>query len=190
MNKLLLLGFFISLIYPNLHAQYSTTIQPEGAERVRLNFEYNELKDQKWGKEFIEVELIVRSQMPQAVLDILAQKGRYEVAIRKVNGDLLLDVPNLKKTVIIKGKTLEENITVRLSHPKFVYVEELETISFSKGLSGRSSDADDSTKKFNTFQQPIQYTITLVSSLKNPKPSGFQLKTGDIEIDGEIIKLP
>ncbi|MCH2044500.1 MAG: hypothetical protein MK212_10325 [Saprospiraceae bacterium] len=189
MNKLLLLGFFISLIYPNLYAQYSTTIQAEGAERVRLNFDYNELKDQKWGKESIEVELIVKSQVPQAVLDVLAQKGRYEVAARKVNGDLLLDVPNLKKTVIIKGKALEENITVRLSHPKFIYVEELETISFSKGLSGRSSDADDSAK-LNTFQQPIQYTITLASSLKNPKPSGFQLKTGDIEIDGKIIELP
>ncbi len=122
MKNLTLLSLFL-LITGLLSAQNDSktlvkTIDPIGASEVLFDFKYSKLESKTWNNNTVRLQLEVRSNMPEPILNQLVKSGRYTLEGSKNGSTYTLKAPNLAKQVTIGGKALQEEIILHVEMPE------------------------------------------------------------------------
>jgi len=167
------------------------SFDPQGAQAIVLDIKTKEITTTVWNGGMMRVELLVKANMPDVVLDQLVKAGRYTVeATKNEDGTFTVTAPNLAKTVTIKGKDLQEEIFVQVQTPT-KYLVSGNKLSKEESLVAARSGNEEADKaaiaKFKAITDKMNTEVKVVSNLK--KQPKFALAPGDIKIDGKAIEL-
>jgi len=167
------------------------SFDPQGAEAIVLDIKTKEITTTVWNGGMMRVELLVKANMPDVVLDQLVKAGRYTVeATKNADGTFTVTAPNLAKTVTIKGKDLQEEIFVQVQTPTKYLVAGNKLEKEAAVVAARSGNAEAdkaAMAKFKAITDKMNTEVKVVSNLK--KQPKFALAPGDIKIDGKAIEL-
>ncbi|MCP4440206.1 MAG: hypothetical protein GY810_14780 [Aureispira sp.] len=168
------------------------TLDPEGCQDIRLDFESKNIEANPWDEGTMRVELEISANMPEAILAQLVKAGRYSLDAQKDGETYIVSAPNLGKTVTIRGKDLEENIKVVVKTPGYFALAD-NTLSKNineEVVAARTDDpakAKDMIKKMRAIKEKMDFHVNVTSTLKGN--AVVDLKEGDILIDGEPLKF-
>ncbi len=125
----LFLIFAVLLSAQNESKTLVKTIDPSGASSVLFDFKYNKLEIKNWNNNTVRLQLEIRSNMPESILNQLVKSGRYTIEGTKIGETYTLKAPNLGKKVTIGGKVLQEEIILQVEMPDYMKISG-NTLSF------------------------------------------------------------
>ncbi len=186
---LMLLALFVQCAFAQDSSEKNLvkSLDPAGATSIVFDFKHKEIKSDVQNNGMMRVELLIKANMPEAILDQLVKAGRYTIeSVKNADGSFSITAPNLSKAVTIKGKDLEEEIIVLAQTPT-KYVVAGNKLEKETPLVAARGD-DEKAKAMKAINEPVQAVIKVQSLLK-AQPKDFQVKTGDILIDGVVLEI-
>lgn len=115
------LSFLFALLLLSFFAQAQKdsktlvkTLDPEGATKIIFDFKHKSIDSKTWDNKGMRIQLEIRSNMPEVLLNQLVKAGRYKLEGAIENDTYIITAPNLGKTVTIGGKALEEELIVHV----------------------------------------------------------------------------
>ena len=110
---LFLLGSFVSF-----GQSQKTLIKSFNANvnEVTINIEGNKSVS-TWDKLYVRVELIVKTNMRNELLEVLVKNGRYTLESNINGGKLFISIPNLQNKIKIGDVELVENFEIKIWLP-------------------------------------------------------------------------
>lgn len=160
------------------------TLKPEGVSEVVIDFGAEEINANPWEQGTFRIEMTIESNMPIQVLEQLVKVGRYSLEGFTENGKYYVKAPNIEKHVSVRGKDLEEKISIQVKTPGY-YVLNNNTLGLGEDVVasiGRGGNSNDYTVKEIAIP-PMNLKTTLKSNVK------LELKTGDIVIEGMSLEI-
>jgi hypothetical protein len=83
---------------------------------VTINIEGNKSVS-TWDKLYVRVELIVKTNMRNELLEVLVKNGRYTLESNINGGKLFISIPNLQNKIKIGDVELVENFEIKIWLP-------------------------------------------------------------------------
>lgn len=158
------------------------TFDPKGSTSVSFECQQKSIKTATWDGAMMRVELVVKANMPTAVLEQLVKAGRYNIeGAVNANGEFVVSAPNAAKSVVVRGTDLVEeiHITVQTSDKYLVSNNRME--KETPMVAARTLSDIEKIKEMKKISQTMETAVKIESTLKTqPK---FELKVGDILID-------
>jgi hypothetical protein len=168
------------------------TLDPMECSEILFKFDHNNLIQEKWDNDQIRVELVVKANMPEQILTQLAKAKRYSITGTKNGLQFDVNAPNINKSVSIKGRELEEEISIVVKTPGF-YVFNENTMAKDPGFfAARSADNAEAAKilaEQMKIKGNINFDIKFESTLKIGADAKIDLEPGDILIDGVPLEI-
>ena len=85
-------------------------------DEVTINIEGNKSVS-TWDKLYVRVELIVKTNMRNELLEVLVKNGRYTLESNINGGKLFISIPNLQNKIKIGDVELVENFEIKIWLP-------------------------------------------------------------------------
>jgi hypothetical protein len=130
------LFFAISLLVPALSASAQSAAKTftksfNATDKTAVTLDLPGTIELKvWDNATVRIEITVSlASGNTAMLNELANVGRYNLTSKPVGTKLLIQSPNLQKQVRVKGEVLKETVTYTVFVPKDVIVEQPNLIS-------------------------------------------------------------
>lgn len=186
MRKVLLLFFAFALgftSYAQTDKSLVQTLNPKGAQHIRLNFNLPTTAD-TWKDETIRVFVEVNITNANAtILDQLVKAGRYKIEGVKENTDFVIDLPNVKKEITVRGEKLIETISVKLMVPEYsdVKTSDNNTVEVSQAKKPAIEGMAARALPFKKFNCEVK-----IKCSNDPKYA--DLKLSDLLIDGKGVE--
>jgi hypothetical protein len=160
------------------------SLKPEGVHEVVIDFSAEEINANPWDEGTFRIEMTIESNMPIQVLEQLVKVGRYTLEGYTEDGKYYVKAPNIDKHVSVRGKDLEEKISIKVKTPGY-YVLNNNTLALGPDYAARSTTEKQMALMAvnNIDVSSAQLKTTLKSDVK------LELKTGDIVIEGEPIEI-
>jgi hypothetical protein len=92
-------------------------------DEVTINIEGNKSVS-TWDKLYVRVELIVKTNMRNEILEVLVKNGRYNFESQINNQILTISLPNLKDKIKIGELDLVENFEIKIWLPNETTLKE------------------------------------------------------------------
>lgn len=162
-------------------------LDPEKSSNLIIKFKTNTISKMPWDNQGFCFELQVKANMPIQILEQLLRVGRYDIEGVKEGDSYYVIAPNMEKNVSVKGKDLEEQITLIVKTPGNYDLSDKVITKNMDHLAGRDGNEVDFKEylkidnKININNPSLQTTLKGNHKLK--------LKTGDIVIDGVAIEI-
>lgn len=135
----------------------------------------------------IIIEINIKGNMPISVLKELEKGGRYQIEGILKEDNYILTAPNIEKVVVVRGKDLEEEVTVTVKASN-AYILAHNTLKIDMSLfTPRCCISPEETKKMYGIKNKLSTQITFSSSLK--ADIQLKIKTGDIIVDGQPLAI-
>jgi len=84
----------------------------------------------EWDKDFVRVTTRIElTNSSSSILERLVSAGRYEVKVDEKNGEVLLSMPKVMKTVNLQGNNLVEKFSYEVMVPKKISIRIEQPIS-------------------------------------------------------------
>ncbi len=116
---LALLLFFVATSFAQ--AEQSLVKSLSVAQSVAVLDLPGEVHSSLWDKDFIRITATIKvTNSSDDILKKLVMVGRYEIQSSEVDGQLLITMPKIEQTVIIKGVELSEIISFEVQMPYHV----------------------------------------------------------------------
>jgi hypothetical protein len=161
------------------------TLDPSEATSVVIDFKAAQINPQPWDGMGFRIELIIKSNMPLHVLEQLVKAGRYTLEGVKDGDTYFVNAPNLEKNVSVRGKDLEEEISVSVKTPGYYIMANNTLFKDATSLVARGLD-ETKILDYKKITDSIGITEVKIQSTLKGSPN-IKLKTGDILIDGKPI---
>lgn len=160
------------------------TLKPEGVHEVVIDFGAEQINANPWDQGTFRIEMTIESNMPIQVLEQLVKVGRYSLEGYTEDGKYYVKAPNINKHVSVRGKDLEEKISIQVKTPGY-YVLNNNALSLDGAVAGRS------TTKVQMAKMAVNEIGVSSANLKTTLKSDvkLELKTGDIVIEGEPLEI-
>ena len=115
-----LLGSFVSFgqSHKTLIKSFNVNV-----DEVTINIEGNKSVS-TWDKLYVRVELIVKTNMRNEILEVLVKNGRYNFESQINNQILTISLPNLKDKIKIGELDLVENFEIKIWLPNETTLKE------------------------------------------------------------------
>jgi hypothetical protein len=117
---LFLLGSFVSFGQSQKTLIKSFNVN---VDEVTINIEGNKSVS-TWDKLYVRVELIVKTNMRNEILEVLVKNGRYNFESQINNQILTISLPNLKDKIKIGELDLVENFEIKIWLPNETTLKE------------------------------------------------------------------
>ncbi len=192
-SALFALAMQLGFAQENSEKNLIKSFDPQGASAIILDIKTKEINSTVWNGGMMRVELLIKANMPDVVLDQLVKAGRYTVeAVKNEDGTFTVTAPNLSKVVTIKGKDLQEEIFVQVQTPTKYLVagnklEKEAPLDVVASRDGNDESAKKAMAKFKAITDKMKTEVKVISNLK--KQPKLKLVTGDIKIDGKSLEL-
>lgn len=216
MRTLLYLLYFCSPIFlfaqsPN---QLEKRLHAEEINAVDFKFDYAQLELKPWNQKLISIELTIQSNVPDALIELLIKTGRYEMQAQEHNARFAISLPKMLNYVIVKGREVEEDLSVVVKAPPYYVLEDhslqKNEKSLKKMMSNFTARSDEKVldpekwlEKMKIIKEPVEWHFEVISSL-GPELAATQivfttrpsegadenstyLTVHDIVINGKII---
>jgi hypothetical protein len=125
MKNILILALLFMIQYSFAQGDSKTlvkTFDPEGAAQIKFDFKHNAIKPKTWNNNKIRIQMEIRSNYPETLLNQLVKAGRYTLEGVKKGETYVLNAPNLSKKVTVGGKDLQEEIIIHIEMPDLMNV--------------------------------------------------------------------
>ena len=179
------------------------TFDANGASSITFECKQKDIKSNVWDGGLLRVELLVKANMPEQVLEQLVKAGRYTIEGRlNENGEYVIVAPNVEKSVTVRGKDLEEEIIILVQTPTLYHLADnrkLEKNAGDMAFRGTTEEQEAQLKKFKNIDHKIETSVRIESTLNTgatkqannskAKTPPITLKTGDIIIDNVEIEI-
>lgn len=162
------------------------TFDTAESSSVKFNFKNKAIKTEYAADVAgVRVELEIKANMPQQIMDELVKAGRYSLEGSKDGEMFVVNAPNLEKAVSIRGTDLQEEISLIVkSNDK--YLVDAGVLQKDLGMLAARDKDGTKTKEMKKFKSNVEYTVRVISTLKT-QPAPTKLQRGDILIGGEPI---
>lgn len=183
-SLLLLCALFVQNMFAQEAAEKNLvkSLDAAGAKVVVFEFKHKEIKPSVVNSGMMKLDILVKSNMPDVVLDQLVKAGRYTIDSKtNADGSLSILMPNLEKAVTIKGQDLQEEIIVQAGMP-IKYILNGNKLELESALMASRDKSGKMKGGINVMKPKYK------SSLK-AQPKGYKLKPGDIMVGGKPLDI-
>lgn len=113
---------FALIITTTLSAQTKLvkTLNPQKCPNVNIKVPNDLIEHAAWDEGGVQIEITIKVDLPDAVLQELVKAGRYELLGEKVEGAYLLTAPNMDIPISVADKTLEEIVSIKVTTPEYI----------------------------------------------------------------------
>jgi hypothetical protein len=140
-----------------------------------------------WDDQGFCFELLIKANMPVQILEQLLKAGRYEIDGVKYGDSYYVIAPNIDKNVTVRGKDLEEQITLVIKTPGNYDLTDNVITKNMDHLAGRDGN-EVQVKEYMKIKNQVKVNkANLQTTLKSNQK--LKLKKGDIIIDGVAIEV-
>jgi hypothetical protein len=187
MKKLLLMlalaaGTQWAMAQDNSEKNLVKTFDPKGATSVAFECQQKSIKTTTWDGAMMRVELVVKANMPTAVLEQLVKAGRYNIeGAVNADGEFVVSAPNAAKSVVVRGTDLVEEIYVTVQTSDKYLVSNNRMEKETPMVAARTLKDVEKIRSMKAINQEMQTAVKIQSTLKT-QPA-LDLKYGDILID-------
>ena len=188
--------FFITLFFGftlNLTAQDNSNktlvrvLDPEASSNMVIKFKTVSISKMPWDDQGFCFELLIKANMPVQILEQLLKAGRYEIDGVKYGDSYYVIAPNIDKNVTVRGKDLEEQITLVIKTPGNYDLTDNVITKNMDHLAGRDGN-EVQVKEYMKIKNQVKVNkANLQTTLKSNQK--LKLKKGDIIIDGVAIEV-
>jgi hypothetical protein len=188
--------FFVTLFFVftlNLTAQDNSNktlvrvLDPEASSNMVIKFKTVSISKMPWDDQGFCFELLIKANMPVQILEQLLKAGRYEIDGVKYGDSYYVIAPNIDKNVTVRGKDLEEQITLVIKTPGNYDLTDNVITKNMDHLAGRDGN-EVQVKEYMKIKNQVKVNkANLQTTLKSNQK--LKLKKGDIIIDGVAIEV-
>ena len=188
--------FFVTLFFGftlNLTAQDNSNktlvrvLDPEASSNMVIKFKTVSISKMPWDDQGFCFELHIKANMPVQILEQLLKAGRYEIDGVKYGDSYYVIAPNIDKNVTVRGKDLEEQITLVIKTPGNYDLTDNVITKNMDHLAGRDGN-EVQVKEYMKIKNQVKVNkANLQTTLKSNQK--LKLKKGDIIIDGVAIEV-
>jgi len=148
------------------------TLNPDNCPNVQIDIKNKGIESAPWDEGNIRVELVIKANVPEAILAQLVKAGRYSIGGEKEGETYIVSAPNLAKSITIGGKDLEEEITIIVQTPGYFALNDAGVLSKDidvETIAARSENAEEAAemiKKMRAIKEDLNMEIKVISTSK------------------------
>jgi hypothetical protein len=162
-------------------------LDPEASSNMVIKFKTVSISKMPWDDQGFCFELQIKANMPIQILEQLLKAGRYDIDGVKYGDSYYVIAPNIDKNVSVRGKDLEEQITLVIKTPGNYDLTDNVITKNMDHLAGRDGN-EVQVKEYMKIKNQVKVNkANLQTTLKSNQK--LKLKKGDILIDGVAIEV-
>jgi hypothetical protein len=148
------------------------TLNPDNCPNVQIDIKNKGIESAPWDEGTIRVELVIKANVPDAILAQLVKAGRYSIGGGKEGETYIVSAPNLAKTITIGGKDLEEEISIIVQTPGYFALNDAGVLSKDineETIAARSDNPEEAAemiKKIRAIKEDLNMEIKVISTSK------------------------
>ncbi|MBL4648861.1 MAG: hypothetical protein JKY03_03950 [Aureispira sp.] len=148
------------------------TLNPDNCPNVQIDIKNKGIESAPWDEGNIRVELVIKANVPEAILAQLVKAGRHSIGGEKEGETYIVSAPNLAKSITIGGKDLEEEITIIVQTPGYFALNDAGVLSKDidvETIAARSENAEEAAemiKKMRAIKEDLNMEIKVISTSK------------------------
>ncbi len=168
--------------------KYVKTVDAQSSQFITFETEYP-VEAVEWAESKVRVLVDVKlKNANDKILEQLMLAGRYKISTRKEGEKFILDIPGLKKEVVLKGQKLEEDVKILLFVPEYTSVNSksldggLTDISVERGVNRELAERGLAAKGdpfFDSFD--VEFNFSTTDAMAKPSVSDLEAKRNGID---------
>jgi len=129
--------FFALIITTTLSAQTKVikTLNPQKCPNVNIKVPNHLIEHEAWDEGGVRIDITIKVNLPDAVLQELVKAGRYELLGKKVEEAYLLTAPNMDIPISVEAVAIQEVVSIKVTTPEYIVMNTKGTLYKDKGFS-------------------------------------------------------
>lgn len=174
------------------------SLNPEECPNVKIDIKNKAINSNPWDEGTIRVELEIKANVPEAILNQLVKAGRYTIEGEKDGETYIVKAGNLGKSITIGGKDLEEEIIIQVKTPGYFAMSDNGVLSKDineEVIAARSDNPEEAARvlaNMKKIKEDVKMHLNVVST-SNYKGevdlSKFKLVIDGVETTADQIKF-
>jgi hypothetical protein len=174
------------------------SLNPEECPNVKIDIKNKAINANPWDEGTIRVELEIKANVPEAILNQLVKAGRYTIEGEKDGETYIVKAGNLGKSITIGGKDLEEEITISVKTPGYFAMADNGVLSKDINdavIAARSDNPEEAArvlKNMKKIKENVNMHLNVVSTSKYKGEvdlSKYKLVIDGVETTADQIKF-
>lgn len=199
-NRITLL--LVLIISTSLSAQTKLvkTLSPEKCPKVQVKIPNNLIEHEAWDEGEVRLDIVIKVNLPDAVLKLLVKAGRYELLGKKVEEDYFLSAPNMNIPLSVEEKTIKEIVSIKIRTPEYIvmntegilYKDIDEELVCGTSRSYTREEMEAVLKRMKEIREDLKVHVSVVSVVKNQAVdlTNFSLNVGHNKVSVEALIFP
>jgi hypothetical protein len=168
---------FALIITTTLSAQTKLvkTLNPQKCSNVNIKVPNDLIEHAAWEEGGVRIEITIKVNLPDAVLQALVKAGRYELLGKKVEEIYGLTAPNMDIPIAVEGKTIEELVSIKVTTPEYIVMNTSGTLykdideDAIRGSvrSDTREEIEAVIKRMKQIREDLNIAISVVSTAEN-----------------------
>ena len=113
---------FVLVITTTLSAQTKLvkTLNPQKCPNVNIKIPNDLIQHEAWEEGGVRVDITIKVNLPDAVLQELIKAGRYELSGKKVEENYFVSTPNMDIPISVEEKLIKEMVSIKVTTPEYI----------------------------------------------------------------------
>lgn len=150
-------------------------LNPQKCPNVNIKVPNNLIEHQAWEEGGVRIDITIKVDLPDVVLQALVKAGRYELLGKKVEDAYLLSVPNMQIPIAVTDKAIEEVVAIKVTTPEYIVMNTAGTLYKDIDEDAIRGNARSDTReeieaviqRMKEIREDLNVQITVVSTAKN-----------------------
>lgn len=182
--------FFALIITTTLSAQTKVikTLNPQKCPNVNIKVPNHLIEREAWDEGGVRIDITIKVNLPDAVLQELVKAGRYELLGKKVEEAYLLTAPNMDIPISVEAVAIQEVVSIKVTTPEYIVMNTKGTLykdideDAIRGTvrSDTREEIEAVIKRMKEIREDLNVQISVVSTAENQEVdlSTFLLTVG------------
>lgn len=182
--------FFALIITTTLSAQTKVikTLNPQKCPNVNIKVPNHLIEHEAWDEGGVRIDITIKVNLPDAVLQELVKAGRYELLGKKVEEAYLLTAPNMDIPISVEAVAIQEVVSIKVTTPEYIVMNTKGTLykdideDAIRGTvrSDTREEIEAVIKRMKEIREDLNVQISVVSTAENQEVdlSTFLLTVG------------
>jgi hypothetical protein len=181
---------FALIITTTLSAQTKVvrTLNPQKCPNVNIKVPNDLIEHKAWEEGGVRIEITIKVNLPDLVLQELVKAGRYELLGKKVEENYFLSAPNMDIPISIEENRIKEVVSIKVTTPEYIvmnqtgalYKEIDEDAIRGTFRSDTREEIEAVLKRMREIREDLNVQISVVSVVQNQEVdlTNFSLTVG------------
>lgn len=174
------------------------TLNPQKCPNVNIKVPHQLIQHEAWDDGGIRVDIVIKSDLPQEVLEALQKANRYALEGKKEAEHYYIKAPNMDIPLLVNGAKIKEKISIKISTPEYISMND-EAMLFKdideSAILARSDTREEIEailKKMKEIREDVNVHLKVqsISKVKDVDLTNFMFTLKGTEVAANQISFP